>query len=106
MKLDRIAVIGGSGSIGRHVVRMLAEQDIQVIVPTRNRERAKHLITMSTVSVVQANVRDPAQLAGVLAGCDAVINLAGVLQSHPGEPYGVDFRRAHAELPRDLATAC
>jgi len=106
MTMERIAVLGGSGFIGRHLVRMLTEHGKRAVVITRRRERAKHLFMLPTVEVVEAEVSDPAQLAAALRGCDAVINLVGVLQSRPGEPYGVDFRRAHAELPRDLAAAC
>ena len=104
--MAKICVVGGSGFIGRHIVRMLAEQGHTVLVPTRDRERAKHLITLPTVDVVEAGVGDSAVLARLLAGCDAVINLVGILHSRPGMPYGRDFASAHVELPQKLAAAC
>jgi len=106
MKLERIAVLGGSGFVGRHIVRLLSQRGKRVVVPTRRRERAKHIFMLPTVEVVQTDICEPAQLSAVLRGCDAAINLVGVLQSRPGEPYGVDFRRVHSELPRMLVTAC
>ena len=104
--MSKICVIGGSGFIGRHIVSLLCTHGHQVIVPTRRRERAKHLIMLPTVDVVDAAVSDPATLARLFAGCDAVINLVGILHGSSGMPYGRDFANAHLELPKTLVAAC
>lgn len=106
MKHQRILVLGGSGFIGSHVVARLAAEGRDVCVPSRRRERAKHLILLPTVDVVQADVHDDAALDGLMSGCDAVINLVGTLHGGQGKPYGPGFRRTHVDLPRRVAEAC
>ena len=101
-----ILVIGGNGFIGRHLVAALAEKGHEVIVSTRRRERAKDLSLLPTVDVVEADVHDAAVLEGLVRGVDAVINLAGVLHSRKGVPYGPDFAQVHVELPKKIAAAC
>ncbi|MFY9314026.1 MAG: complex I NDUFA9 subunit family protein, partial [Burkholderiales bacterium] len=70
-----------------------------VVVPTRRRERAKHLILLPTVDVVEADARDAKALAGLAAGCAAVVNLVGIL-------HGPGFKRAHVELAQAVVNAC
>lgn len=102
MKVQSVCVIGGSGFLGSHIIQRLAAQGVQVRVPTRRRERAKHLIVLPTVDVVNADVHDPGTLARLVSGTDAVISLAGIL--HEGRAG--DFARVHAELPRKIVDAC
>jgi NADH dehydrogenase len=113
MKTQNVLVLGGSGFVGRHVVSLLATRGIRAVVPTRRRERAKHLILLPTVDVVEADVNAPGVLEGLVRGCDAVINLVGVLHSRPagvasdgGKRYGQDFFLAHVELPQRIVSAC
>lgn len=103
MEINRICIIGGSGFIGSHMVRLLSAQRYMVRVPTRQRERARQLILLPTVDVVEADVHDEATLANLLSGMDAVINLAGVLHDANGTR---GFAQTHVELTAKLIAAC
>jgi NADH dehydrogenase len=97
-----IVVLGGSGFVGRHLVAWLVAAGNRVVVPTRSRERARHLILLPTVDVIEADVHDPVALAGLVRGTAAAINLVGILN----ESRRGDFDRVHVELPRKLIAAC
>ena len=98
MKLDNVLVLGGSGFVGRHLVAALAANGIKVTVPSRHRERAKHLLPLPTVDVVETDIMAPGALEALAGGRQAVINLVGILHG--------DFERVHAELPRRVVAAC
>lgn len=101
MKRHMICVLGGTGFVGRHLANQLAAAGHRVRVPTRHRERHRDLLVLPTVEVVEANVHDPAELAGALTGCDTAINLVAVLN----EARRDQFRHVHVELPRKLGAA-
>lgn len=113
MKLENFLVVGGSGFVGRHLVAALAARGARVTVPTRRRERAKHLILLPTVDVVEVEQLDSRTLEKLAAGRDTVVNLVGVLHSPRagrGEEgpnhYGPAFAQAHVELAQAVVGAC
>jgi NADH dehydrogenase len=113
MKFSNVVVLGGSGFIGRHLVAALAAQAVKVLVPSRRREQAKHLILLPTVDVVDADILAPGVLEHLVRDRHAVINLVGVLHSRRGRrdergpnDYGPDFARLHVELPQAIVAAC
>jgi NADH dehydrogenase len=100
----RLLLLGGSGFVGRRLAAALRGQGYDVRVPTRNRARARRLLVLPEVEVLQANVHDEATLARLLHGCDAAINLVGILNERGHD--GAGFERAHAELATKLVRAC
>jgi uncharacterized protein YbjT (DUF2867 family) len=77
-----VAVFGGSGFLGRHVVRALAKRGYRVRVAVRRPELAGYLQPMGRVGqihAVQANLRYPDSVAAAVRDADVVINLVGIL---------------------------
>ncbi len=103
--IDDILVLGGTGFVGRSVCEKLVERSGgaggSIVVPTRHIAHARDLQMLPTLQPVQADVHDDAQLAQMVAGRDAVINLVAVLQGDERR-----FRHVHVDLPTRLARAC
>ena len=77
-----ITIFGGSGFVGRHVVRNLAKRGYRIRVACRRPDLAGHVVPLGVpgqIVPVQANLRYPASVAAACDGAYAVINLVGVL---------------------------
>ncbi|MBX9588966.1 MAG: complex I NDUFA9 subunit family protein [Hyphomonadaceae bacterium] len=77
-----VTVLGGSGFVGRYVVRALANDGWRVRAAVRRPDLAGHLQPMGAVGqvhAVQANLRYPDSIARAVEGADAVVNLVGIL---------------------------
>ena len=104
MKVTTVAILGGSGFVGRHTCHALAAEGYRVRVATRDRDRGKRdLILLPTLDLADVDVHDPAALAAFVRGADAVINLVGVLHQGRGN---ASFEQAHVELARKVVAAC
>jgi NADH dehydrogenase len=100
----RVTVFGGSGFLGRRIVRRLAEAGAEVRVAVRHPERAGFLAQSGTagkVSAVHADVWDQASVAPAVAGAEAVVNTVG----HYVERGDASFEKVHGQGARHVAEA-
>ena len=77
-----ITVYGGSGFLGRHVIRALCKRGYRIRVAVRRPDLAGHLQPLGRVGqihAVQANLRYPSSVEAAARGADVVINLVGIL---------------------------
>ena len=102
MTIKTIAVLGGTGFVGSCLVAKLNDQGYQVKVIARRRESAKHLILLPNVQVIECNIANTYGLKDAFKGCDAVINLIGILHESGKQA----FAAMHHQLPRRLAQLC
>lgn len=100
-----VTVFGGSGFVGRHVVRALVKRGYRVRVAVRRPDLAGFLQPLGTVGqihAVQANLRYPDSVMAAVRGADAVVNLVGILQESGRQNFaGVQANGAGA-----IARAC
>jgi uncharacterized protein YbjT (DUF2867 family) len=99
-----VTVFGGTGFIGRQVVRALAKRGLRVRAAARQPGRGYRLRMLGDVGqieVVQANIRDKASIARAVDGAEGVINLVGILR----EGGRQRFLAIHGMGARNIAEA-
>ncbi len=90
MRDSLITVFGGSGFLGRHLVRRLADRGARINVAVRDPEAALYLKPMGAVgqvTPVAANLRNAQSVTRAVAGADAVVNLVGILYQHGAQRF-------------------
>ncbi len=104
--MSKVAVVlGGSGFVGRHVVRELAKRGWRVRVGVRRPHHAMHLKPMGAVGQIQlaqVNVRHQGSIEQALHGADAVINLVGILH----QDWHQKFAHVQTVGAANIAQAC
>ena len=104
MKIKQVTVFGGSGFIGRAIVRALAHEGYLVRVAARRIELAEPVKTAGDVGqimLMRANVRMPQSVAAAVEGSQAVVNAVGI----PYERGRQRYEAVHVEGARTIAQA-
>lgn len=99
-----VTVFGGSGFVGRHLVRILARDGYRVRVAVRRPDLAGHLLPLGAVGQivpVQANLRYRASVEAAVAGAEAVVNLVGIMAENRRQTHAA----VHAFGARTVAEA-
>jgi uncharacterized protein YbjT (DUF2867 family) len=104
MNIKQVTVFGGSGFVGRAIVRALAQEGYLVRVACRRIELAERVKTagdVGQVTIMRTNLRMPQSVAAAIAGSQAVVNAAGI----PFERGRQRYRAVHVDGARAIAEA-
>jgi len=104
MSIKQVTVFGGSGFVGRAIVRALAQEGYQVLVACRRIELAERIKTagdVGQITILRTNLRIPASVAAAVSGSQAVINASGIAFQRGRQRY----ETVHVEGARAIADA-
>ena len=103
MKGKNCLIFGGSGQIGRHLIRKLTKNDYKVTVVTRNIHQKGHIIktqgNAGYIDIVESNIFNEAKIKSLFERADICINLVGILY----EKKTSSFKNIHTIFPSLLA---
>jgi len=107
MKAKNCLIFGGSGQIGRHLIRKLTKNNYKVTVVTRNLHQKGYIIKTQAnagyIDIVEANIFDEIKIRKLFAQTDICINLIGILYE---SGKGNTFKNIHSIFPSILAKLC
>jgi len=107
MKAKNCLIFGGSGQIGRHLIRKLTKNNYKVTVITRNLHQKGYIIKTQAnagyIDIVEANIFDEIKIRKLFAQTDICINLVGILYE---SGKGNTFKNIHSIFPSILAKLC
>ena len=104
MKAKNCLIFGGSGQIGRNLIRKLTKDNFKVTVVTRNIHQKSYIIktqaNVGYIDIVEANIFDEKKIRQLFKKADVCINLIGILYE---EKKGNTFKNIHSLFPSILA---
>ncbi len=107
MKAKNCLIFGGSGQIGRNLIRKLAKNDFKVTVVTRNIHQKSYIIktqaNVGYVDIVESNIFDENKIRELFKKADVCVNLIGILFE---KKKGNTFKNIHTIFPGILAKLC
>ena len=100
-------IFGGSGQIGRNLIRKLTKNNYRVTVVTRNIHQKSYIIKTQAnagyIDIVEANIFDEKKIRALFKKTDICINLIGILFE---QKKGNTFKNIHSIFPSLLAKLC
>ncbi len=107
MKAKNCLIFGGSGQIGRHLIRKLTKNNYKVTVVTRNLHQKGYQIKTQAnagyINIVEANIFDEEKIRKIFHHTDVCINLIGILYE---SGKSNTFKNIHSIFPSILAKLC